>query len=93
MEKSFKLTQHELDSIDTIPRFGGEEQSLVLDLRKRSGIRYGVNVGGGIFNIVKCAFAINRKGLPTGAANVETVRGGLRHQDVVPAIREMLAAL
>lgn len=92
MEKSFNLSQAELDKIDSIPRFGGEQQALMLELRKRSGIRYGTCVGRGIFQIVKCAHAVNRKGQPTGVATVETVRGNLMQHEVVPAIRELLAA-
>lgn len=93
MEKTFNLTQAEIDGIDSIPRFGSEQQALMLELRKRSGIRYGVNVGGGIFNVVKCAHVINKKGQPAGVATVETVRGGLRQHEVVAAIRELLASL
>lgn len=93
MEKSFNLTPHEIDEIDRLPRFGGEQQALMLELRKRSGIRYGCTVGGGIFRIVKCAHAINRRGKPTGTAAVETVHGNLRQHEVVPVLRDMLAAL
>lgn len=87
--RTIHLTADETAKIDTLPRFGGEEQDAMLDLRKRSGVRYGLAVKQGRFNIVTIAYGLNRKGEPTGSSTVEVVRGNLLANEVIPAIRSL----
>lgn len=88
-ERTIQMTAEEIAGIDTMPRFGSEQQEEMLALRKRSGIRYGVAVKQGRYDIVTTAYALNGKGRPTGASTVTVVRGNLAADEVVPAIRAL----
>lgn len=88
-DRTIHMTADEIARIDTVPRFGGEQQEALLSLCKRSGIRYGVAVEQGRFKIVTVAYALNKKGKPTGNSTVEVVRDDLMADDVLPAIRSL----
>lgn len=87
--RTIQMTAEEIARIDTVPRFGGEQQEAMLALQKRTGIRYGMAVKQGRFDIVTVAYALNGKGRPTGASTVSVVRGDLTASEVVPAIRAL----
>lgn len=89
MDRTIQLTTEEIAKIDTLPRFGSAQQDEMLALRKRSGIRYGVQVKQGRFDIVTCAYALNKKGRPTGGAEVAIVQAGLLADEVIAAIRAL----
>lgn len=88
MNRTTKLTGAEIAQIDKLPNFG-EIQQETLALRKRSGVRYGTNVGGGTWNIVTVAYALDKKGRPFGASTANVIVGGLAQADVVNALRAL----
>lgn len=87
--RTIQMTAEEIARIDTLPRFGGEQQDAMLQLQKRTGIRYGVAVKQGRFDIVTVAYALNTKGRPAGSSTVTVVRGDLAADEVVPAIHAL----
>lgn len=91
--KTFNLTQTEIAEIISKKPTDDEQKMLLRNLRRLSGIRYGVTVGGGTFQIVKCAFAIGANDKTNGSADVAVVRGNLKQHNIVPALRKMIAAL
>lgn len=93
MEKTIYLTPQEIAKIDSVHRFGSATQDAMLELRKRSGIRYGSCVAKGKFAIVTTAFAIGKNGEPRGLCKTEVIRGSLTRDELVPAIRELISAL
>lgn len=87
--KTEHLTAKEVAALDTTPRFGSAIQEETLALRKRSGLRYGTSVGKGDFSIYVCAYALNKKGEPTGLGDLRTIQDGLKAEDVPAALRAL----
>jgi hypothetical protein len=88
MARTTQLTQDELSKLDSMPNLG-EIQQETLALRKRTGIRYGTQIGSGKWDIVTVAYELNKKGRPTGASDVTVVVGGLSQDEVANALREL----
>jgi hypothetical protein len=92
--KTFNLTKTEIAFIEANwgKRINFEYQPALRELCLKSGIRYSVSVGKGLWNVTKCACRIGRDDQPKGAADVETVRSGLKLEEVSGAIRDLIAA-
>jgi hypothetical protein len=93
--KTFDLTPTELKFIESRwgKRVNFEYQPTLRELCLKSGVRYGVTVGKGLFNVNKYACKIGRDDQPTGSADEMPIRSGLRLEEVDGALREMIAAL
>jgi inosine-uridine nucleoside N-ribohydrolase len=87
-DRTVKMTAAEIAKLDTMPNLG-EIQQETLALRKRTGIRYGTQIGAGKWDVVTTAYALNKKGVPSGVAAITVVIGGLTQGDVASALRSL----
>jgi hypothetical protein len=93
--KTFFLTPTELKLIESrwSKRVNFEYQPTLRELCLKSGVRYGVTVGKGLFNVNKYACKIGRDDQPTGSADEIPIRSGLKLDEVDGALRELIDAL
>lgn len=74
--KTESLTAAELAEIPSI-KIRCDLQRATLAARRATGIRYGTAVAAGVFQVGVIAYAINRKGEPTGRGSVRVVADGM----------------
>lgn len=91
MTHTINLTADEIAALDTVPRFPmfAAIQEAMIALKKRTGIRYGTQVKQGRYDIVTVAYALNKKGRPSGGGKVSIVVAGLTSDTLVDAINEV----
>jgi hypothetical protein len=89
MSYTIHLTNEEVSNLKTVTRFGDPIQDATINLRERTGIRYSVNVGKGLWNIVTIAYALNKKGIPHGASKIDYIVKGLSKGQVVNELNKL----